>query len=113
MMSWNSRKKKEDIFYNVYFARRTFSNIRVLFQPKFYWIDFQNNHTFTYQKTLLHILSKAFSVFLIRTRQELEESETLNTVVEAKEKFKVAQMLRALSNEGTVIINNKVIRPKR
>ena len=32
--------------------------------------------------------------------------------MEAKEKFKVAQMLGALSNEDTVIVNNKVIKPK-
>ena len=53
MKSWSSWKKKEDIFCTVYFVQR---NICVLSQCIMYWIHFQNIHTFTYQKALLHTL---------------------------------------------------------
>ena len=70
------KKKKEGIFCTVYFVWRKFFNICVLSECIVYWIHiqihFQNIHTFTYQKTLLHTLfcwlvqsSKAFSVSLI------------------------------------------------
>ena len=71
-MSWSSRKKKDGIFCTVYFVRKFFFNICVLFRCVVYWIHFQNIHAFTYQKTLLSTLfclflesSKAFSVSLI------------------------------------------------
>ena len=70
-MSWSSRKKEEGIFCTNYFVRMKFFNIYVLSQCILYRIHFQNIHTFTYQKTLLHALfcmflksSKAFSVSL-------------------------------------------------
>ena len=67
--SWSSLKKKEDMFCTVYFE--FFFDICVLPQCTVYWIQFQNIHTFTYQKTLIHTLFdlflkslKAFSVSL-------------------------------------------------
>ena len=70
VMSWSSRKKKEDIFCTVYFLRRKyFYNICILSQCIVYLIHFQNIHIFTNQKTFLHTLfclflklSKALSV---------------------------------------------------
>ena len=51
MYRWSSRKKKEDIFYTIYFVRRKFFfNIFVLSQCIVHWIQFQNTHTFTYPK---------------------------------------------------------------
>ena len=63
-------KKRE--FCPVYSDLKGFFNIFVLSQCIVYWINFQNIHTFTYQKTLLlHTLfclffksSEAFSVSL-------------------------------------------------
>ena len=49
-----ARKEKKDIFCNVYFVRRNFFNICALSQSTVYLIHFQNIHTFTYQKTILH-----------------------------------------------------------
>ena len=60
-MSWSSQKKKEGIFCTVDFVRRKlFFNICVLSQCIVYWTNFQNRHTFTYQKTLLHTLLLLF-----------------------------------------------------
>ena len=56
IMSWSSRRKKEGIFCDVYFAQREFFKNCVLSQYIVYWIHFQNIHTFSYQKTLLHTL---------------------------------------------------------
>ena len=72
MMSWSWWKKKEGLLWTVYFVRMNFFfNIGVLSQCIVYWIYFQNLHTFTHQKTLLHTLfclflnsSKVFSVSL-------------------------------------------------
>ena len=50
------RKKKARIFCTVYFSERNFFNICVLFHCLVYWIHFQNIHTFTCQKRLLHTL---------------------------------------------------------
>ena len=55
-MRWGSRKKKDWSFCTVYFVKGNFFNICVLSECIVYWIHFQNIHTFTYQKTLLHIL---------------------------------------------------------
>ena len=71
VVSWTSPKKKEGIFCTVYFLK-----ICALSQCIVYWIHFQNIHTFTYKKTLLHTLlllkflksSKAFSVSLRQRR---------------------------------------------
>ena len=49
-------KEKRGHFCTVYFVRRTFLKNFVLSQCIVYWIHFQNIHTFTYQKTLLHTL---------------------------------------------------------
>ena len=70
VMSWSLRKKEKGIFCAVYFVRREFfSKICVLSQCIVSWTHFQNIHTFTYQKTLIHTLSllvlqlpKTFSV---------------------------------------------------
>ena len=71
-MSCTEQMKKQGIFLYLLFVRRKFFNICVLSQCIVYWIHFQNIHTFTYQKTLLHTLFclslkswKAFSLFLI------------------------------------------------
>ena len=55
-MGWTSLKKKEDIFCTVQFVRTKILNIYFLSQCIVYWIHFQNIHSFTYQKTLLHTL---------------------------------------------------------
>ena len=67
-------RKKRAFFVPFYFIRRIFFNICVLSQGIVHWIDFQNIHTFTYQKTLLYTLFylflkslKALSVSLIIT----------------------------------------------
>ena len=52
VMSWSSRKKKEDVFCTVYLVRRNFFNIYVLSQCIVYWIHFHNIHTFTYKKNI-------------------------------------------------------------
>ena len=53
-MSWSSRVKKEGIFSK---------KICVLWQCVVYWMPFQNIHTFTYQKWLLHsLLLLAFEI---------------------------------------------------
>ena len=72
VMSWSSRRIKEGIFFTVYLSERNFFKICDLSQCIVYWIQFPNLHTFTYQKTLLHIhfrlflkSSKVFSVSLI------------------------------------------------
>ena len=57
VMSWSSGKKKDGIFCTAYFVRRKFYLTFVFFfQCKVYCIPFQNIHTFTYQKVLLHTL---------------------------------------------------------
>ena len=74
VMSESSRKKKKEAFFVPFIlSEGTFFHICVLYQCIVYWIHFQNIHTFTYQKTLLHTpfslflkLSKAFSVTLRR-----------------------------------------------
>ena len=56
VMNWSLQKKKECIFCNVYLVQRKFFNICVISHCIVYWLNFQNIHTFTYQKTLLHTL---------------------------------------------------------
>ena len=72
VMSWSFQKKKYGIFCAVYFAEGNFFNIRFLSQCILYWVQFQNKHTFTYQKISLHTFfclflksSKAFNVSLM------------------------------------------------
>ena len=84
VMSWSSRKKRKGIFCTVYFVRRKFFNICFLSQCIVYWIHFQNIHTFTYQKILLHTLfclflklSKSFSVSLKFQLSDLLELWTI------------------------------------
>ena len=48
------RERKKGIFCTVYFVQRQFFKICVLSQCTVYWIHFQNIHTFTFQKVLLH-----------------------------------------------------------
>ena len=62
VMSWSLQKKKEGISCTAHFIRRNFFNICVSSQYIVYWIHFQNIHTFTYQKSLLHA---PFCLFLI------------------------------------------------
>ena len=49
-------RKKSEIFVLFILSEETFCHIFVLSQCIVYWICFQNTHTFTYQKALLHIL---------------------------------------------------------
>ena len=49
---------------------------------------------------------------LIRKRQELEEAEASNTLVEAKEQLKAAQILETLIHDDTALINNDSAKPK-
>ena len=63
------RERKKGIFCTVYFVQRQFFKICVLSQCTVYWIHFQNIHTFTFQKVLLHRFlllkkTKAFNVSL-------------------------------------------------
>ena len=60
--------------------QRKFFNICVFSWCLLYWIHFQNIHTFTYQKTLLHTLfclfsksPKAFNVSLMLQYLDIEE----------------------------------------
>ena len=57
-------RKKIAFFVTLILSKRKFFNIYVLSQCIVYWISFQSIYSFTYQKTLLHTLSKAFSVSL-------------------------------------------------
>ena len=54
-------RKKRVFFVPFILSKKNCFNICVLSQCIVYWIYFQNIHTFTYQKTLLHTL---FSLFL-------------------------------------------------
>ena len=56
VMSWSTQKKKRGHFLYRLFCLKDFLKIFVLSQCIMYWIHFQNIHTFTYQKTLLHTL---------------------------------------------------------
>ena len=49
---------------------------------------------------------------LIQKRQKLEEAETLNTLVEAKEQLKVEQILETLVHDDTALINNDSVKTK-
>ena len=50
------KRKKKALFVAFILSKRKFFNICILFQCIVYWIHFQNIHTFTYEKTLLHTL---------------------------------------------------------
>ena len=66
-MSWSLRKKKQGIFCTVYFVRRNFFSICVLFQYIVQSIHFQTYFTFkitSYFFACFLKLSKAFSVSL-------------------------------------------------
>ena len=56
-MSWSLQKKKEGIFVPFILYEGNFFNICVLSQCIVYCIHFQNIHTFTNKKTLLHTLT--------------------------------------------------------
>ena len=49
-------KEKRALFVSFILSEGNFFNICVLAQCIAYWIHFQNMHTFTYQKILLHAL---------------------------------------------------------
>ena len=49
-------RKKRAFFVPFILSEGNFFKICVLFQCIAYWIHFQDKHTFTYQKTLLHTL---------------------------------------------------------
>ena len=82
-MSWGSRKENEGSFCTVYFVLKKFFNICVLSQCILYWIHFQNTHTFTYQKTLLHALFclflKSSKAFNVSTKNRFHVVSTWNT----------------------------------
>ena len=86
-----SKRKKRVFFVWFILSEGIFFNICVLSQCIVYWIRFQNIHTFTYQKILLHTLfclflksSKAFSLSLILGRNYYLE---LLTVFKAVRRF--------------------------
>ena len=54
------RAKKRAFFVPFILSEGNFFNFCVLLQCIVYWIHFQNIHTFTYQKTLLHTLFRLF-----------------------------------------------------
>ena len=65
------KRKKSAFFVPLFYPKEIFLTICVLSQCIVYWLHFQNIHTFTNQKTLLHIFfysffksSKVFSVSL-------------------------------------------------
>ena len=97
MMTWSSRKKKEGIFCAVYFVWRKFFNIFVLSQCMVYWIHFQNIHTFTYQKTLLHRL-------LLLVFKIIESLQCILKFLKIKLKFKRATKFNLMHYLGVVII---------
>ena len=81
------KRKKEGIFCTIYFVWRKFFNISVLSQCIVYWIHFQNIHTFTYQKTLLHtFLQLVFSI-----------GESLQCILTEKEIFSKILYYHALN----------------
>ena len=72
-LSWVEARdrKTRALFATLIFSAKTFFKICVISHSMGYCINFQNIHSFTYQKTLLHTLfclflksSKAFSVSL-------------------------------------------------
>ena len=76
MTSWSSRKK-ELIFFTFILSEGHFFNIWILSQLIMYWINFQNIHTFTYQKYyFIHFCclslksSKALSVSLRKAKKQ-------------------------------------------
>ena len=69
VMSWISRKKKRAIFVTLILSEGNVFNICVLSQCTGYWTHFQNMHTFTYQKTLLHYL-RHFLFFLFKIQKQ-------------------------------------------
>ena len=76
LMSWSSWKKNKGIFC----TEVNFFKIYALSQCIVYWMQFQNIHTFTYQKNITSYtfvkLSKAFSVSLTDTiSYDLQPSE--------------------------------------
>ena len=52
--SYSSRKKRKTFFVPFILSKGNFLKICVLSQCIVYWIHFQNIHTFTYPKILLH-----------------------------------------------------------
>ena len=60
VMGWRSKKKQRAFFVTSILPKGHFFNICVLSQCIVYWIHFQNIHTFTYQKALLHTLFYLF-----------------------------------------------------
>ena len=70
---WAGAREKERTYflYRLFFSKEFFFKICVLSQCILYWIHFQNIHTFTYQKRLIHTLFclflkslEAFTVYL-------------------------------------------------
>ena len=72
VMSWISRKKKRAIFVTLILSEGNVFNICVLSQCTGYWTHFQNMHSFTYQKTLLHYLRHFLFLDFKIQRQPLE-----------------------------------------
>ena len=86
-MSWSSRRKWRESFVPYTFLERIIFNVFVLSQCRVYQTNFQNMHTFTYQKTLLRApfclflkSSKAFSVFLKWGQLYSKISKSLNSL---------------------------------
>ena len=91
-MSWRelAKEKKRASFVPFVFVRRKFF-LTFLLTSQFivYWIHFQNIHTFTYQKTLLHTLL----LFIFKISKSLQcilnywELLMLNVICEVSSKY--------------------------
>ena len=67
------KKKNRAFFVPFIFSKGSFFNICVLSRCIVYWIHFQNEQIFTYQKTLLHTLFCLFlkspKIFIVSSRE--------------------------------------------
>ena len=74
-MTWSLRKKKEGIFCAVILSEDNFLKICILSQCTVYWINFQNIHTFTYQKIFIHTVLPLVSKIVESLQCILRSSE--------------------------------------
>ena len=99
-------RKKRIFFVPLILSEENFLKIFVLSQCIVYWIHFQNIHTFTYQKTLLHTLfclflklSKAFGVSLIfSTKFNWQGNTLLSTIYFEQIRLSILNLYRRSFN---------------
>ena len=108
VMSWNSWKKKEGIFYTIYFVQRIFFHICLLPQWITYWICFQNIHTFSHQKSLPHthfcFFLKSWKAFCDFLRKEM----FIAFFVKYKKRLTEIKMIRYLGCSIFLTLQRKV-----